>query len=519
MSALLRRGSRVHRTIAALLIVLYLPACSSWTTLPAAPAQAVSAKHRNVVRLLLRDSTTVQLAHPLVEGDSLVGRVPDPASVPDSLRPRRAVAIADVTAVQVPSLTTTSTVLAGVGVAALLVAVIAATSDGISFGSTGQASCPVVYAWDGRGWVLQSGTFAGAIAEGVARTDVTAMPQAVATGGRLRLEVRNELEETDHLDALSVLAVDHAPGVTIAPDAGGALHAVGVLAAPAIARDLRGRDVLAQVAALDGRAWESALVPRDTARPEDLRDGIELAFAHPANAGTAHLVVDARNPSWVPFLLERALAAHAGALDAWYDSLRLSPRAAEAYRQAVVREAGLRVLLWRDGRWQAQGVVLDPGPELTRRQVVPLDLAGLATGPVRVRLESAPSFWLLDRVALAAGPEPAFTVRELGPAAAVTADGRDVLTLVAAADGRDWAFEQGERAALDVPVPAVPAGVERSYLVRAAGWYRLRVPLRGDADYAALERLLAEPGAFTRWAVGLGNTAFAGRRVATAASR
>ena len=61
--------------------------------------------------------------------------------------------------------------------------------------------------------------------------------------------------------------------------------------------------------------------------------------------GTARLVVDARNTSWVPFVLERTLATHSRAAGAWYDSLLTSPSAAQQYRTAVARELRTQLAL------------------------------------------------------------------------------------------------------------------------------------------------------------------------------
>jgi hypothetical protein len=458
----------------------------------------MTTKHPERARITRQDGSRVELLQPVIEADSVTGRDAG-ASGPDSLKPRVAVALADIRTVELHQTKVVETVLL-VGAAGLLIAaVIAAASEPLfTFQGSGQNSCPVVYAWNGHDWQLQSGTFAGAVARGVARTDVTAMPQAVATDGELWLQVRNELEETDYLDGISVLAVDHPPGVAIAPDAAGRPHAVGALMPAHEARDLAGRDVAPQLAAPDGRTWESALQPRDTAGPASLADGLELAFSRPPGVRTAWLVVDARNTSWVPFVLERTLATHSRAVGAWYDSLLASPSAARQYRAAVAREAGLRVLIRKGGSWAAQGVVLDPGPEITRRQVVAVDLTGVDGPVVRVRLESAPSFWMIDYVAMSYDVEPPLAVQEVSPAAARTPDGNSVLSLVSAADGRPWGFEQGERAELRFPVPPLLPGMARSYLVRSTGWYTIHVPDRGDADFASLQRILREPGAVAR---------------------
>jgi hypothetical protein len=512
----LRRNSTAFRATASVLLASYLSACTGYHTQEATPQEVVTTKHPDQVRITRQDGAQIELLQPVIQGDSLIGRearAPDSlqaqafgvaqgqtAAGPDSLKPRVAIALADIKTVEVEQADPLKTVLL-VGAVGLLIVAIAAGVKQASEPNIlkeGQNSCPVVYAWNGHDWELQSGTFAGAVAQGVARTDVTAMPAAATSDGQLRLQVRNELVETDYLDAISVLAVDHPPGLMIAPDAKGRVHAIGAQEHAREARDFAGREIASLLAAPDGRSWESSVQARDTAAPGAPVDGIELVFTRPSQAQAAQLVVDARNTSWVPFMLERTLSIHSRAARAWYDTLLTSPTAAREYRDAIVREAGLRVSIQKGGAWVPQGVVVDPGPEITRRQVVAIDLTGVEGSVVKVRLESAPSFWMIDHVAMSYDVEPPLAVQELSPVTAQTAAGKNVLSLVGTADKRAWGFEPGEQAELHFPVPALPAGMERSYLVKTTGWYTIHVPDGGDNDYASLQRVIREPGAVAR---------------------
>jgi hypothetical protein len=533
MFAHLRRHSIAFRATASILLISYLPACTGWHTQSATPEEVVTTKHPEQVRITRQDGSQIKLLQPFIKADSVIGyyagapKSAQPqaeygkpeisaAVTPDSLKGRVAIALADVQTVEVEQVDPVKTVLLVGAVGLLIVAIVAAAkemSQPSILDYQGQNSCPVVYAWTGHDWQLQSGTFAGAVARGVARTDVTAMPEAATSDGELRLQVRNELVETDYLDAIGVLAVDHLPGLVIAPDASGRLHALGAQEQASEARDFGGREVASLLAAPDGRNWESAMQPRDTAAPGALVDGIELVFPRPSKAQSALLVVDARNTSWVPFMLERTLSIHSRAAQAWYDSLLTSPTAAQEYRAAIVREAGLRVLIRKGGSWVPQGVVLDPGPEITRQQVVAIDLTGVEGPVVNVRLESTPSFWMIDHVAMSYGVEPPVAVQELSPAIAQTAEGKSVVSLVGAADGQAWGFEPGEQAELRFPVSPVPAGMTRSYLVRTTGWYTIHVPDSGDDDFASLQRIIREPGAVAKLSITTFNE---GLRIASA---
>ncbi|MGE5759541.1 MAG: hypothetical protein ACM37V_04175 [Gemmatimonadota bacterium] len=496
------------RATAALLLACYLPACTAWHTQSTPPQQVIATKQPRKLRVVRQDGSRIELQQPRIEGDSLVGTTG--VAKPGTLLPRVAIALADVKAVEVHEGDTGKTLLLVGVIGAVMVAGALAGGGSTSWGGTTDTtihSSPYVYSWDGQGWRLESGTYAGAIARGVARTDVTLLARAVPQGSDLRLQVSNELNETDFLDALAVLAVDHDPAVTVAPGPDGLPRAVGPLTHAVEARDYAGRDVAALLATADDRSWESRLAPRDTADPQALSDGVELVFPRPPEITTAQLVVDARNTSWAPFMLGWIVSMHGRATGAWYDSLAAYPDVARRYNDFVAREGTLRVSLRKGDGWVAQGVVTDPGPEVTRRQVVPLDLSGVDGPMVRVRIESAPSLWLIDHVAVAYGPEPQLVVHELVPASARTTEGEDVLPLVARADGREWVFEQRTRADVRFPLPRPVPGMARSYLVKTTGWYRIHFAEAGEPDVTTLDRMFNEPRAAVRISVSAINAA------------
>jgi hypothetical protein len=411
----------------------------------------------------------------------------------------------------------TALLVAGLGVTAMVVIAAAnccgpdfkpAPPSGGSGGGDGYPgySCPLVYSWDGTSWRLDSGTFGGAVAPALARTDVDNLMYATAQNRVLRLRVANELNETDYLDALSVLAVDHAPGLTVAPGGDGRIYALGKLALPLSARDDRGGDALPRVRAPDGWGWESSPSGRDTAIVADIRDGIELAFLKPAT-NEARLVVDGNNTPWAAHMMQELVAAHGLETRAWYDSLAAYPALARGLGDMMAREAFLGVSVWSAGKWERQGYIWEAGPEIVKRQVFPLDLSGVEGDTVRIRLESAPSFWLIDHVALGAAESSPIEVRELRAESAVDQSGADVAPRISSLDGRHYVMESGVSAELRFRVPDVAAGHTRSYLVRSSGWYRIHAPDVEAPDVALLRKVLTEPYGASRVAVGRMNDA------------
>jgi hypothetical protein len=266
--------------------------------------------------------------------------------------------------------------------------------------------------------------------------------------------------------------------------------------------DYAGRDIAWRVSDVDDRAWQSALVPRDTSRPTELRDGIELAFVRPAGAPRAHLVVDGNATWWAALMMKEFIEAHGSATQAWYDSLAADPALAQGTGMKVAREGFLSALLWDGSRWNPRGIIWDAGPEISKQQVLELDLRGLEGDTVRVRLESVPAFWHLDRVAMDFSADVATREQVLGLRSARDRTGRDVAPLVAAVDHTYYTLETGDAADLVFDAPAPPApGTARSYVLRSNGWYRIRTDESLRPDTALLRGVLGEPLGISRAAV------------------
>ncbi len=485
--------ARLRQAIAAGLGALCLSGCMSWQKVHQQPADLLARHPHTTVRVVLHDGGRLLLRQPFIRSDSLGG-------VTDSTNPSAPpvlVALKDVHHLEIEQVDAGRTFLAVAAIGASTALVVSAaeaigklSAPRPSAGSMNiKISCPLVYSWDGHHWRLDSGTFGGAVTEGLQRTDLDNLDYVQAEGGVLRLRVSNELAETDHLDGLAVLAVDHDPSLTVAPDPSGGLHTIGDLVPPFRATDDRGADALPRVVAVDGWNWESTVSGRDPHNPADLRSGLELAFTRPQGATRAHLVVDANSSAWGSYMLEEFIRAHGSATQAWYDSMDARPAVARRIQARLAREAFLAVSVRTAGAWDDQGLFWEAGPEIVKRQVLDLDLSRIVGDTVLVRLTSAPSFWTIDRVALDFTADREVTVHELSLVSARDRYGLDVAPLIAAVDHRDYALRNGATADVVFAVPPVPPGQARSYLLRSTGWYRVDTPETGEPDVAALSGL------------------------------
>lgn len=492
-----------------LLPCLGLQACRSWRRNDS-PVREIMIEPPSRVRVIRATGSVVDVIKPRLAGDTLYGRVTEGAEM--------SIPLDEIRGVEVRRFSAGKTILlvAGLGVTAAIIAAALAPERKPESGGVTLASCPLVYSWDGRAWRLDSGTFGGAITRGLQRTDVDNLDHVVTNEGILRLRVANELAETDYLDAVQVLAVDHAPGVDVVPDPTGGVRAIGTLVDPIAAADFKGRDALARVSASDGWSWESVPTGRDVNRAADLRDGLELTFLRPRGARHAKLAVDGNTTAWAATMLREYVEAHGAGIRAWYDSLDADPARAKVIQKRLAEEAFLSVSVRRGGSWVAQGTLWEAGPEIAKRQVLPLDLDGVDGDTVRVRLESVPSFWLIDRVGISFESDDSLHVSALPLMSASAVRGQDVRPRIAAADGDYLVLEPGDEAELTFQVPAPSSGTDRSYLLRSTGWYRVQTSEVAIGRPDLLARIATDPLAISRISVARMNQAL---QVMQAASR
>jgi tetratricopeptide (TPR) repeat protein len=368
-------------------------------------------------------------------------------------------------------------------------------------------SCPYLYAWDGYAFRFIT-DFLGSGAVGLALDRQTVWPsdpdELVAIGGAGALQPRNgvyslivgsELREADYFDALSLVAVDHAPDTEVhptdsfmAPPVTPSSLRAGTIAVPLkAATDGDGRDVTALLRDIDGHYTTAGdvLPPplHGVCRPVSYTlDFGPLAEDRPLLlALTGHLQFGSASS-------DIALSQTTGASLAW-----------------PALEAGDAA-----GNWSK--VAVNIGVPDGRMKTWVCDLAGkLPAGTQRLRLTTSfQIYW--DRLALLLPSElPASRIHErrferasLGwrgfsemrtapdpvsrtpdfqrvadqPAWRTTVEGwctryGDVLPLLEARDGQLAILNGGDALTLECDAshfPPLPAGMVRTFFLRAVGW-------------------------------------------------
>jgi hypothetical protein len=363
-------------------------------------------------------------------------------------------------------------------------------------------SCPFVYSWNGEEYVLDAEPFGAAISEGLKRTDWIEMSNLRPVGGEYRLLLSNELEETQYTDELKLVAVDHAPGLTVAPDIEGRVHTFERPLAPVRAVDGKGRDILPFVASDDRAFWLSPLEEKALDGTGDFRDELVFEFAKPAGAKMVKLLANAWSTKWGSYSAGRFLELFGSSLDDVYRDIdRHGPTYFHLNAWLAGEEIG-RLKIWVEtpGGWKDRGAILGGSPVVTKNKVYVLDIADVPGTRLRIKLRPPVNFWMVNALSVDYADDAPVRITELAAATAVDRNGRNVAAALESNDGVYLENPSAEdRTAIVFAALPLEKGLERTVLLKAAGYYRIHTEAGGEPQAELLARILGERGFAARY--------------------
>jgi hypothetical protein len=377
----------------------------------------------------------------------------------------------------------------------------------------GSMSCPFIYSWDGSQYVFDAEVFGGSLTRGMEQDDYWRLDHLRPGEGVYRLQLTNELDETDSINTLQLWTVDHAPDMQVATDESGKLYSIADPRPPLTARDETGADLLLWLAATDRKIWE----PLPVAAPDgSVRHEIVMTFAKPEGAQTVKLLAGASTSAWGSEMVKTLLALHGNALDSRLSSLDHYPADVANVVDWATREDLFRLRVWVEepGGWQVRGVIPWSALRLNEQRVIPLDISHAAGSVLRIRVLPPAGFWAFNSFAVDySDPEPLHVTR-LPIASAVSSAGVDIAPQLAAVDDAYFTTRQGDSADITFAAPPLPEGMARSLILHSRGFYRLNLPATGAPDTEALRRIFTEPDSFARLAIKLYSESGAGLQTA-----
>ncbi len=410
---------------------------------------------------------------------------------------RVAIALEDVLYLQVTKADPVMTTVAALGVMALAAAVL-----GVIVALT-KESCPFIYSWDGQQFVLDAEPLGGAVCEGLRRSDYSRLDHLEPVDGRYRLLVRNEVSETQYLDHVKLLVVDHPAGYEAISDTVGNLYLVGETMAPFLASDENGTDLLPFVTAADGIAWQSRLPVDTPASLERPRHHLTFKFPRPVNAQWATLVTNVGTTLWGSNMIREMLQLRGAHIEDWYSAIKERDQEYDQMNHFIDREELWRLQLYvvEGDATVPQGMVPGAGPLVIENRVLFLDLSGVEGDTLTIQFNPPFGFWVIDYLAVRYDSCPTPTATEVPLLSAVDHEGRNITDTLAGNDSLYHRMPQvGEWCKLTFEAPPIDSNVERTVFLESSGYYVIHFDPEAPPQLELLTHIGLTPGAAVQFA-------------------
>jgi hypothetical protein len=365
-------------------------------------------------------------------------------------------------------------------------------------------SCPYIYSFDGEMCVFDAEPLGGSVSRGLQREDYSKLEHLQPVDGTYRLMVRNETDETQYIDEIKLIAVDHAPGSEVVPDHGGNMHVVAKAVALRRAVDENGTDLKKFLEKQDGVAWQTQLPTDDSFQPENLRHELVLEFPKPRGATSAKLIVNAGTALWGSNMIKEMLQMRGDKVDAWYESIDTGGSASQDLFNFNAREElyFLKYYIKEGDEWRMQGWIHGGGPLVTEDRAIPLDLSRVAGDNVTIRVNPPMGFWAIDYMALEFDDHPAAVVIEQRIEDARDQDGKEVADLMSTKDDRYQVMPRiGDWIEVEFEVPPRREGTKRTVFLQSHGYYEIHIDKNQPEQTALIAEIMATDGLIVEYSM------------------
>ena len=352
-------------------------------------------------------------------------------------------------------------------------------------------SCPFIYAFDGEYWQFSGEIYSGAIHPPLERHDYLPLPAVQAVDDKYKIKMTNEVHEIQYTNLAELIVLDHPPGSEALIDKYGKAHTLTRQKTAERAVNLNGEDIRKKIINRDDIFYTGS----DITRESHVLDEIFLTFDRPKETDTAKLVVRAKNSLWLDYIYGQLYTLFGD----YYQDFQQTQRSADPKQMeqwSLDQGIPLSVYIEKNGKWHFVDYYHIAGPLAAKDDVLPLDLSGIGSDQVRIKLSYGLLFWEIDYVAMDFSSDIAVEKNIVTLRSAIDQNDQDVSGLLNADDEEYQVLAQiGDQVVLDFPVPALKSNYIRTTILHTKGHYTVLRDPRGTPDIAYLKSF-REPGRF-----------------------
>jgi hypothetical protein len=323
-------------------------------------------------------------------------------------------------------------------------------------------TCPEVTTFNNNTEIHHGSLFPGSLLNSLERDDYLILEKPVNEDNEINIKIANVTPETQYINQLEILEVEHKGFENIALTNNNNLAAYNQSITPKSAVENDFKDVSNLLLEKDGKSFQF-----DNPDAKELNQ-VVLIFDKSALSNNPALVIHAQQSPWLDTVATVILSQAGKHQEKWTNNKdnKISPEKWKKNNQK--RGLSLNVYLKKEDKWQYAGTHHDVGTGSKRTLLMPLDLTNINTDKVEIKLESAFRIWEVDYVGLTNNWSTELKKTPLKLNAATNQNGKNVIETITATDEQEVMQEEGGF----VEINATTTASEESTLVlHGYGYY------------------------------------------------
>ena len=322
--------------------------------------------------------------------------------------------------------------------------------------------------------------------------------------GRYHIQVRNEQEETQYLDEVALLSIDHPAGTEVVSTALGTFHVVQQTLPPKSVFDEDGKDLKLFLNERDGLFWQSDLWREGAGSERKTRHELILTFPKPRRATTAKLLFRGGTSPWGSRMVRSMLELRGNQVETWYEAVDEFGFELLQLAQFVQREELyiLNVDVKEGQKWVSRGLLPGGGPLAHEDRAVSFDVSQVSGETLTLRLRPPVGFWAIDYLGVDYSDSGIAEPKVITLTEAVDQAHRDVAVRLQSRDGDYHVMPKtGDWVAIsfDGSTPSVKG--RRSLFLRTDGFYKIHLPKDQLEQSETIAELASTPGLVVAFAL------------------
>jgi hypothetical protein len=368
--------------------------------------------------------------------------------------------------------------------------------------------CPYIYAFDGKNYVLDAEPLGGAICEGLSRTDYSDMDYLRPTDGKFKILVRNENDETQYIDELSLININHSAGEHVSKNQQGEFFKYKSLLHPLSVIDEKNTDITNLFLENDNIKWQTDLPVSLNEKLPIEKHALHFKFKRDKDARNAMILINSGTAVWGSYMIKEILSLYGKEVNDWYGKIFNGSEEQKNLYSFMLREEMFYLklnLLEKEG-FKTKAVLRGGGPLVDEDILLNIPLENTGGDYIDFTLNPPPGFWKIDKVGIIYDYEKVNEedIIKLKCADATEKTKNDISNDIFATDKNYYVMPvTGNRCSLQFDVPYNYSRETSSLFLKTSGWYEIHLDKTADKNDAMLNKIMNVSGSIIEYTLSL----------------